>query len=232
LTYTNKNNTNNTGKQKKGREVNSEKKKGNEYDVAPDPGRGLVTEYEPTDLEIKETEGLEETITKIHNHRKLCGKPWQFLYETNTKWISYGNAKPFYRDMRELGTMKMFKDYLDANHLTFEQLGIVQQTEVEEEKKMDEDDEEEEELMSCTTNHQDWKSYKEETLPSWCAPNCFYGGLSCATCDKKFTNKISEENKGKCHNRKEDAMIYNHILTVILILSFGKCRSTVPSDEK
>ena len=87
----------------------------------------------------------------------------------------------------------------------------------EDEKSTDTEDEKEEELELCGTNHGDWKNYKEETLPSWCAPNSFYGGKKCANCEKEFVQKIEEDKKGKSYGKTFVVLIYvfkllSHIL--------------------
>jgi hypothetical protein len=183
--------------------------------VAPDPARGRVTEYRPTKVEKKKTKGVEESVVQIHNHQKIVGQPWQFLYETATKYIMYGDASLLYGDMEdEADTLEIFTDYCVKHGFSLAQLGIHEKTETDETEKKEEekveekevnDDEkstdtkedEEEELQPCNANHGDWKTYKEESLPSWCAPNSFYGGKNCANCEKEFVQKVEDEKKGK-----------------------------------
>ena len=92
--------------------------------MAPDPAIGRVTEYIPTKLEKKKTKGVAENIVKIHNHRKIVGEPWQFLYETATKYIMYGEVKLLYDDMMDLGSHEIFMDYCVKHELSFSRLGI------------------------------------------------------------------------------------------------------------
>jgi hypothetical protein len=76
----------------------------------------------------------------------------------------------------------MFNEYLEKNNLTLEYFGITAPNRGK--ATANDDEEEEEELMECDIDHEDWKNYNKETIPSWCAPNSYFGGVACAKCAK------------------------------------------------